>query len=182
MLASERVHRSSGPRGVRPAPLASGADAFARALRDGLADLAYVYDGEFRPRDSLSAAERAAYGLHGGPTAMPASSRTARRPASPIATARANGDAHPSATSSFVPAPRSRQALDASSSRTAPSEASLPVCATRAYAPRAAGAVIAGQRPRTARWARIRATAGAERIDVIVASGRHANRVFAWMR
>ncbi|HET9342598.1 MAG TPA: hypothetical protein VFO25_06765 [Candidatus Eremiobacteraceae bacterium] len=37
--------------------------AFSRALSEGLNDVAFAFDGAFRPADSMSLAERAAYGL-----------------------------------------------------------------------------------------------------------------------
>jgi hypothetical protein len=41
----------------------SSSSAFASALRDGLSDLAYSFDGVFRPTGAMSLAERASYGL-----------------------------------------------------------------------------------------------------------------------
>ena len=48
---------SRAPRRIATSP------SFASALRDGLADLAYSFDGVFRQPGAMSMAERAAYGL-----------------------------------------------------------------------------------------------------------------------
>jgi len=40
-----------------------GADSFARALSEGLIDVAFAFEGAFRPAGSMSLSERAAYGL-----------------------------------------------------------------------------------------------------------------------
>lgn len=61
MYAPPATQVTASPRQA-PKRIAS-ATSFASALRDGLADLAYSFDGVFRPVGAISLAERASFGL-----------------------------------------------------------------------------------------------------------------------
>lgn len=77
MIAIENGSKTQGVPGARDRAPVSGRP-FALALRDGLADVAYAFDGELRPLASMSAAERAAYGLRHAGAGTTGSALTAR--------------------------------------------------------------------------------------------------------
>lgn len=61
-----------------PKRVAQGAESFTAALSAGLIDVAFAFDGAFRPPGSMSLAERVAYGLR--PVAHPVTCRTSSTP------------------------------------------------------------------------------------------------------
>jgi len=160
------------------------ADSFARALRDGLIDVAFAFDGTFRPAGSLSLAERAAYGLrsnrqtathrmtpapaHGVPGTFPGPQVASRRaPRQLNASQRVVADGR--VAISAPPAAGVEEVRREARLRHASSSDATP---NRACHYRAIGCP----------GLRVSAIVGAARLDVIVISGGRLASVMQWMR
>jgi len=159
-----------------------GTDSFARALSEGLIDVAFAFDGAFRPADSMSLAERAAYGLrsngrtvthrtisaHGAPGTFPTRQVVSvRAPRQPNAAPRVIGRARiaiaaPSAAA-LEEVRREARLRHASSSDVPPNRA----CRYRAIG---------------CPGLRVSAIVGAARLDVVVISGGRLASAMQWMR
>lgn len=83
MLLAQPAKAVAASPNSAPKRVAQGAESFAAALSAGLIDVAFAFDGAFRPPGSMSLAERVAYGLR--PLAHTVTCRT---PSPPIHVAR----------------------------------------------------------------------------------------------
>lgn len=156
------------------------ANAFSVALRDGLADVAYAFDGAFRQPGSLSRAERAAYGLRPTVVAVASHAAAARPPrlflaghvqtpftGEPMDAAHARGAAQVlSDVDETTPVPHNRCERDDGARR------------------RRAAAVLGGadDTRRTFRWLSVRARIDGDVVHIIVSGARRFFRVFEWTR
>lgn len=176
--ASVVRHTISAPRRA-----ASSAASFASGLRDGLVDLAYAFDGAFRATGSLSLAERAAYGLwsHVGHAAATGASGVEHR--TPIVGPIRRASPEIARRTGFVPFLRpgaqkvmnTRPVLEIEGHRR---EAAL----RRASS---SDVPAAPTRPRvgaSACNARVSASVGSARIDVLVSGRSGLVSVMQWMR
>ena len=161
-----------------------GADSFARALSEGLIDVAFAFDGTFRPTGSMSLAERAAYGLRSSRRTV--TQRTTSAPAHGVP------GTFPSRQIVSVRAPRQRNASQRVVARgriaiAAPPAAALEEVRREARLRHASSSDVPPNRARDYRATgcpglRVSATVGAARLDVVVTGGSRLASVMQWMR
>lgn len=169
--------------GASKKPIQAG-DSFARALDEGLNDVAFAFEGTFRPTDSMSLAERAAYGLRSNDQAVTHHTTSApvhRMPATSPSRQVANGraprpiDGAPRAiggariANAVPPAGAFEEVRREARLRHASSSDAMP---NRAYKNRSIGCP----------GLRVSAKAGQARLDVIVDGGGRLASVMQWMR
>jgi hypothetical protein len=162
----------------------NGADSFARALGEGLIDVAFSFDGAFRPFASMSLAERAAYGLrsnhqtvthpitsaaaHVFPGTLPNRQLVSSRPPRPLdASLRVIGG--PRKAFAAPPPPTVDGVRREARLRHASSSDGPPKCAAQHQATGFPGL-------------RVAAKVGPARLDVIVAGRGRLASVMQWMR
>ena len=160
-----------------------GTGSFARALSEGLIDVAFAFDGVFRPAGSMSLAERAAYGLrsnrqtvthqvtsaaHGAPATSRKRQVASGSAARPLNVA-ARAIAHARVAIAAAPAAAFEEVRREARLRHASSTDAL---RARAGQNRAIGRL--GLRAST--------KVGSARLDVIVAGGGRSASVMQWMR
>lgn len=159
-------------------PVRAG-DSFARALNEGLNDVAFAFDGAFRPADSLSLAERVAYGLRS----------KARTAAHHVPSAAARGVPATSADRQ-VARVRVPRPIDMAPREARGGAATLPAVfeeVRREARLRHASSSDSPNRARQDRFVgcpglRASAKVGSARLDVIVGGGGRSASVMQWMR
>lgn len=182
MLLAQPADAATASPHDAPKKSARGAKSFARALGEGLVDIAFAFDGAFRPFGSLSLAERAAYGMR--PHEQLGVLRTTSSPS----------HATPDISRDRQVVSRPRRLLDAAQrvigqARTA--IAASPAArveevrrearlrhASSSDAPRRAHSNEATRFP----VVRVAANVGPARLDVVIAGGGRLMSVMQWMR
>ena len=161
-------------------PIQAG-DSFARALNEGLNDVAFAFDGAFRPTDSLSLAERAAYGLRSKD----------RNAAHHVPSAAVRGvpatSAVPQVVCVHVPRPPDTAPRVVRGGSIAATLAAVFQEVRREARLRRASSSDSPNRARQDRFVgcpglRASAKVGSARLDVIVAGGGRSASVMQWMR
>ena len=161
---------------------AASSTSFTSALRDGLADLAYSYDGAFRPTAAMSLADQASYGLR-SPVQSP-DRTTESSPTGVCLTSYPIREVTCVGTKAQkIELPAAREAIARSEKR----QASPGENVRREAKPRRASAsdpkphVRPGSATRHL-GARIRAKIGSSKVDVIVHGGGRLANVRPWTR
>jgi len=178
MALADPVEGCPTPEATAPVRRAGSRSPFAQALRDGLADLAYAFEGVFESGGSMSLADRAAYGIRAA--SQPTTARTCAP--SPACVAPASLRLRAPSAANIDTTGTSARISAVESCRTGSSQplpAAEPVRARRvttaANAPRRAIA-------RPGCWLRARVRIGDALLDVLVSPGRPIASVSRWMR
>ena|SRR5215469_5583500 len=154
---------------------------FASALRDGLADLAYSFDGAFRPAGAMSLAERAVYGLRSLDRRLEPTTKGSPRHALPT-----SNTALPVTRLRAIPnieKPADRETAGVSARR------QLSTIENVWREPKVRGVSVAAFNSRARqgsvsryRDVQIRATVGSSMVDVFVHAGGRLASVMSWTR
>jgi len=156
---------------------------FASALRDGLADIAYAFDGAFRPAGTMSLAECASYGLF---SHVSCAVRTIS-PSPPHQTLRSGSFGyvlHDVTLPALSPPPAGRDGQRTIGRSQTPTGENVRRAARlrRASSPDAKGRhVISDVTPRP-RDVRVRACVGRAKLDAVVSGAGRLASVMQWMR
>jgi hypothetical protein len=155
---------------------------FAMALRDGLADLAYSFDGAFRPMGTMSLADRAWYGLSPAVQRPQLSTAGATMHAS-MCSDPARRVTRISVTPLRLSEPAKCGAIESTGKRQSSSVRIIRPDARRRCGPVASSKVDAGNGfTARHRGARLRASVGSTKLDVIVYGGGRLASIVPWTR